>query len=84
MIAELDTRESLEAELQRTNPAGNFYSEDFGEPGLLNGFKGKRRRPEWEFDYDTSIKLLLAQFGTKDLHGFVLQMHVYHCRPRVA
>ncbi|MFA7310292.1 MAG: DNA mismatch repair protein MutS [Shewanella sp.] len=70
VIAELDTRESLEAELQRTNPVEILYSEDFGELGLLNGFKGKRRRPEWEFDYDTSIKLLLAQFGTKDLHGF--------------
>ncbi|WP_133182068.1 DNA mismatch repair protein MutS [Shewanella decolorationis] len=70
VIAELETKESLEAELQRTNPVEILYSEDFGAMELLNHFKGKRRRPEWEFDYDTSIKLLLAQFGTKDLHGF--------------
>ncbi|GIU03091.1 DNA mismatch repair protein MutS [Shewanella morhuae] len=70
VIAELDTIESLEAELQRTNPVEILYSEDFGALGLLSGFKGKRRRPEWEFDYDTSLKLLLNQFGTKDLHGF--------------
>ncbi|MFB2638832.1 DNA mismatch repair protein MutS [Shewanella bicestrii] len=70
VIAELETKESLEAELQRTNPVEILYSEDFGAMELLQHFKGKRRRPEWEFDYDTSIKLLLAQFGTKDLHGF--------------
>ncbi|WP_156143229.1 DNA mismatch repair protein MutS, partial [Shewanella sp. ZOR0012] len=70
VIAELETKESLEAELQRTNPVEILYSEDFGALELLHHFKGKRRRPEWEFDYDTSIKLLLAQFGTKDLHGF--------------
>lgn len=70
VIAELETKESLEAELQRTNPVEVLYSEDFSALDLLQHFKGKRRRPEWEFDYDTSIKLLLTQFGTKDLHGF--------------
>ena len=70
VIAELSTREALEAELQRTNPAELLYSEDFSEIALVNPLKGKRRRPEWEFDYDTCIRLLLEQFGTKDLRGF--------------
>lgn len=70
VIAELTTSEALEAELQRTSPAEILYSEDFSEMGLIAGFQGTRRRPEWEFDFDTSKKLLLDQFGTKDLHGF--------------
>lgn len=72
VIAELSTSEALEAELQRTSPAELLYSEDFSEMGLIASFKGTRRRPEWEFDFDTSKKLLLDQFGTKDLHGFGL------------
>ncbi|RTR38363.1 DNA mismatch repair protein MutS [Shewanella canadensis] len=72
VVAELASTEALEAELQRTNPAELLYSEDFSEMGLISGFNGKRRRPEWEFDFDTSQKLLLDQFGTKDLRGFGL------------
>jgi len=72
VVAELVSTEALEAELQRTNPAELLYSEDFSEMGLISGFNGKRRRPEWEFDFDTSQKLLLDQFGTKDLRGFGL------------
>ncbi len=72
VVSELDTTESLEAELQRTNPAELLYSEDFSEMDLIANFNGKRRRPEWEFDYDTCHKLLLDQFGTKDLRGFGL------------
>ncbi|ABL99252.1 DNA mismatch repair protein MutS [Shewanella amazonensis SB2B] len=70
VIAELPSREALEAELQRTSPAELLYSEDFGDMGLINHIRGKRRRPEWEFDYDTCIKMLLEQFGTRDLRGF--------------
>lgn len=72
VVTELPSREALEAELQRTNPAELLHSEDFSEMGIIASFNGKRRRPEWEFDYDTSYQLLLAQFGTKDLYGFGL------------
>jgi len=70
VIAELATLESLEAELQRTKPAELLYSEDFSQQSLIAAIKGKRRLPEWEFDLDTSMRLLLDQFGTKDLRGF--------------
>jgi DNA mismatch repair protein MutS len=70
VISELDSREALEAEIQRTRPAELLYSEDFTDMILINHLKGIRRRPEWEFDYDTCVNLLLTQFGTKDLHGF--------------
>ncbi|ACA87610.1 DNA mismatch repair protein MutS [Shewanella woodyi] len=72
VIAELESCEALEAELQRTSPAELLYSEDFSEMSLISAFEGTRRRPEWEFDFDTSQKLLLDQFGTKDLQGFGL------------
>lgn len=70
VIAELDTQEALEAELQRTRPVELLYSEDFADIALIKHLKGIRRRPEWEFDFDTSVTLLLQQFGTKDLRGF--------------
>ncbi|MBE8168028.1 MAG: DNA mismatch repair protein MutS, partial [Shewanella sp.] len=70
VISELTDEEALEAELQRTRPAELLYSEDLNDLRLINSISGKRRRPEWEFDYDTSLKLLLGQFGTKDLVGF--------------
>lgn len=72
VVAELITSEALEAELQRTCPAELLYSEDFSEMGLITSFEGTRRRPEWEFDFDTSQKLLQDQFNTKDLRGFGL------------
>ncbi|MCH1921585.1 DNA mismatch repair protein MutS [Shewanella sp. A3A] len=70
IIAELNTLEALEAELQRTRPAELLYSEDFTHKHLVSDVKGARRRPEWEFDLDTALRQLLEQFGTKDLRGF--------------
>ncbi|MBR9726532.1 DNA mismatch repair protein MutS [Shewanella intestini] len=70
VVAELPNDEALEAELQRTSPVELLYNEAFSNTLLITQFKGTRRRPEWEFDYDTSVTLLLGQFGTKDLRGF--------------
>ncbi|NRD74872.1 DNA mismatch repair protein MutS [Shewanella sp. VB17] len=72
VVAELITSEALEAELQRTCPAELLYSEDFSEMSLIASLEGTRRRPEWEFDFNTSQKLLRDQFNTKDLRGFGL------------
>jgi DNA mismatch repair protein MutS len=69
-ISELADNESLAAELQRTNPAELLYPEGFEFLHLIDQRKGLRRRPEWEFDYQTSLQLLNAQFGTKELSGF--------------
>ncbi|SES80003.1 DNA mismatch repair protein MutS [Thalassotalea agarivorans] len=70
MLTELDTQEQLQAELQRLSPAELLYPEQFAYPTLVESQKGCRRRPEWEFDLDTSIRLLNQQFGTKELSGF--------------
>lgn len=70
MLAEPETEEAMQAELQRTSPAELLYPEDFDLPGLFHGLKGARRRPVWEFDLETARQQLTMQFGTRDLVGF--------------
>jgi len=70
VLTEPQTKEQLQAELQRLSPAELLYSESFSAPELLKGCQGLRRRPEWEFDVDTAVNLLNKQFGTKELSGF--------------
>ncbi|TRX55813.1 DNA mismatch repair protein MutS [Thalassomonas sp. M1454] len=70
IICQPNTVEQLQAELQRLSPAELLYPESFEHIDLLAPYKGTRRRPDWEFDLATSIKLLNTQFGTKELTGF--------------
>lgn len=70
VITEPQTNEQLQAELQRLAPAELLYPETFSNAVDLKLYKGLRRRPEWEFDLETSISLLNSQFGTKELTGF--------------
>ncbi len=65
----------MAAELQRTNPAELLYAEDFAEMSLIEGRRGLRRRPLWEFEIDTARQQLNLQFGTRDLVGFVWRTH---------
>ena len=62
--------EALAAEIQRTSPAELLYPEDFSHFHIIEQRKGLRRRPQWEFDFDTACKQLNEQFGTKELTGF--------------
>lgn len=70
LISELPSQEALSAELQRLQPAEILYAEDFAYAGILNNYKGLRRRPVWEFELTTAIQLLNRQFGTQSLAGF--------------
>jgi len=70
VVAECDSDESLLAELQRINPAEILHPEGFENLELIENRKGLRRRPEWEFDTDTAIEQLNAQFETTTLDGF--------------
>jgi DNA mismatch repair protein MutS len=45
-------------------------SDHLTTPALVENRKGLRRRGPWEFDYETAERLLIQQFGTKDLAGF--------------
>ncbi|EKM0372247.1 DNA mismatch repair protein MutS [Cronobacter turicensis] len=69
-LTEPQDRENMAAELQRTNPAELLYAEDFAEMALIEGRRGLRRRPLWEFELDTARQQLNLQFGTRDLVGF--------------
>ena len=76
LISELPNKEALSAELQRTQPAEILYPEDFSDAGILQGYKGLRRRPIWEFELVTAIQLLNRQFGTQNLTGFGVEKAV--------
>ncbi len=76
VVAECAGDEALLAELQRVNPAELLYPEGFSGLALIERRKGIRRRPEWEFDYDTAVEQLNNQFNTRALTGFgVEDMH---------
>ncbi|MGX2969038.1 DNA mismatch repair protein MutS [Ursidibacter sp. B-7004-1] len=76
LISELANKETLSAELQRTQPAEILYPEDFAEMSILEHYKGLRRRPIWEFELVTAIQLLNRQFGTQNLTGFGVEKAV--------
>ncbi|UYU31230.1 DNA mismatch repair protein MutS [Siccibacter colletis] len=69
-LSEPQDKETMAAELQRTNPAELLYAEDFTDMALIDGRRGLRRRPLWEFEIDTARQQLNMQFGTRDLIGF--------------
>ncbi|WP_249687716.1 DNA mismatch repair protein MutS [Pectobacterium polaris] len=69
-VSEPDDRETMAAELQRTNPAELLYPESFESMDLIENRHGLRRRPLWEFEHDTARQQLNLQFGTRDLTGF--------------
>ncbi|RWR01592.1 DNA mismatch repair protein MutS [[Pantoea] beijingensis] len=76
-LAEPTDKETMAAELQRTNPAELLYPEDFAAMELVENRRGIRRRPLWEFEPDTARQQLNMQFGTRDLSGFgVEQAHM--------
>ncbi len=70
LVIEVEGLESALGELQRLNPAELLLSDYVTTPELVENRKGLRRRGPWEFDYETAERLLIQQFGTKDLAGF--------------
>ena len=70
IINQFQHLETLQAEIQRLNPAELLYSENFEHLEIIEHLTTIRRRPEWEFELATSKKTLNQQFGTKDLVGF--------------
>ena len=70
VLVEPRTEEQVQAELQRLSPAELLYPESLAANNIITGHKGLRRRPDWEFDLETSKVLLNKQFGTQSLSGF--------------
>lgn len=71
-LCEITGDESLAGELARINPAEILMSEDLKhEAHLLEQYQHKiKRRPPWEFDYESARRLLIEQMQTQDLSGF--------------
>ena len=70
IVNQFQHSETLQAELQRLNPAELLYPENFESMELIEHLSTIRRRPEWDFDLSTCKKTLNQQFGTQDLIGF--------------
>jgi DNA mismatch repair protein MutS len=70
LVLEVTGLDAALGELQRLNPAELLLSDHLTTPLLVENRKGLRRRGPWEFDSETAQRLLIQQFGTKDLAGF--------------
>lgn len=64
------SEQALQANLARIKPSELLYPEGASFEHLLTNIKGKRKRPEWEFDRQTAISKLTQQFNTLNLDGF--------------
>lgn len=73
IISEPDNKDTMAAELQRTNPAELLYPEILQDLHLIKPIRGLRRRPIWEFELDTARQQLNMQFGTNNLDGFGIE-----------
>jgi DNA mismatch repair protein MutS len=72
-LLEVEGEEALLGELARLQPAELLISDDWNQT-LLNHYENKIRRcAPWEFDYETSVRLLNTQMQTYDLSGFGCQ-----------
>lgn len=72
-LVEVKNEDALQAELARFAPAELLVSESWDHDLLRHYEKSLRRRPPWEFDYQTSVRLLTEQMQTHDLRGFGCQ-----------
>jgi len=70
LVLEVEGLDAALGELQRLNPAELLISDHLTTPALIENRKGLRRRGPWEYDLETAQRLLVQQFGTKDLAGF--------------
>lgn len=69
-VFEVADEEALIGEIERLQPAELLAPELLTVPNIISLRAGYRRRPDWEFEYDTAQRLLTRHFGTQDLSGF--------------
>ncbi len=69
-VLQTQGNEALLSELERLKPAELLIDENNEYPHSLNEYSSLRRRPSWDFELDTSLRLLAQQFNTCDLRGF--------------
>ncbi len=75
-VTECDGDDALATELARLAPAEILVADDHLRPGgwaiggVLAGQAGLTARPPWLFEPVSARRLLIDQFGTRDLRGF--------------
>lgn len=69
-LQEVESEEALISELARMQPAELLVSDDWDHVLLREYEHQVRRRSPWEFEYETSVRLLTEQMQTYDLSGF--------------
>ncbi|HEY5602843.1 MAG TPA: DNA mismatch repair protein MutS [Gammaproteobacteria bacterium] len=74
-VMEVAGHESLEAELERLNPAELLIDEDATLGTAITQRAGVKTQAPWLFDSQTGYRLLTEQFGTQDLAGFGCEQH---------
>ncbi len=71
-VLQVKGKEALLGELERIKPAELLINEALEQEhqDLLKKFSGIRRRPIWDFEFDTAVRLLTQQLKTQDLSGY--------------
>ncbi len=69
-LLEVRGQEALQSELERLKPTELLINEEYENSFFRETKSSVRRRPQWEFDYETAIRLLNQQMQTHDLSGF--------------
>ena len=69
-FVDCQSEQALQANLARIKPTELLYPEGASFVHLLGNVKGKRKRPQWEFDHQTALSKLNQQFNTHNLDGF--------------
>ncbi len=70
LLLTADTEEALQGELARLRPAELLVSDDLEHAMLQEYTMRLVRRPPWEFEQETAVRLLTEQMQTHDLSGF--------------
>lgn len=69
-VLEVQGLEALNSEIERLQPTELLVSEEFNTSMLTGRVGMLRKRPPWEFEGETSLRLLTQQMQTHDLAGF--------------
>ncbi|MGE0371504.1 MAG: DNA mismatch repair protein MutS [Gammaproteobacteria bacterium] len=69
-LQQVEDARALHDELERLRPAELLISEELRAAEPFKSRRGVRTRPPWHFDFEHAVRLLTAQFGTRDLRGF--------------
>lgn len=68
-VTEVTGDEALQSELKRINPAELLFNDEL-PTHVIGTWPGQQARPPWEFELETSLRLLNKQFDTQNLQGF--------------